>query len=414
MRLNPLLLGVALLATSRIASAQQTVALGDRDRFLEGAPQELFRVGENDAREEEQFARVAATAFDRDDNLFVLDAQNNRVVVFDKVGTFVRTFGRKGAGPGELSAPVSMVMTADGHLVVLDRGNRALVVYSRDGQHVRNVPIDQSLGLGGRFMVAHPTAGVVFALNPGLRIENGAPQFDTTGIKVYWQQSLAEGTTPILVHSVPEPKGPAPQVTQQGNARMMMRQAPPAFTPQVHFALLGDGSLAFNNTDSWRLDVIGGGGRVTRSLQRPFAARKVTQADKELEVKRRVENLRNGGARVVMSGGAATTSMSQMTEEQLRHAQQRMVENMQFAETVPVIQGLYTDPTGRIWVARSQEPGKPTIIDLVGADGRYIGSIRDEGLPSSVSPNGLAAYIGTSDLDVPIVMVRRLPHNRGS
>ena len=125
--------------------------------------------------------------------------------------------------------------------------------------------------------------------------------------------------------------------------------------------------------------------------------------------------MQNGGGRVVMSGGSgAATSLSQMTEAQLREAQQRMVETMQFAETVPLIRALYTDPVGRIWVARTREPGKPTIIDLVGGDGRYLGSIRDEDLPSSVSRNGLAAYMGTSELDVPIVMVRRLPHNRGS
>ena len=413
MHIRTVIFGVALAATAESAIAQQLVPLGDRDVPLEGRPQDVFRVGENEAREEEQFARISGTAFDDADNLYVLDSQNNRVTVFDASGKFVRLIGRKGEGPGELGFPLGLAVTHDRHVVVMDMGNRALVVYGPDGRHVRNIPIDRELGIGGRFLMPHPKGGVVFALNPGLSFRNGTPEIDTTGVRVYWLQSFAEGSKPTRVTSVPEPRVETRVEGTPASGRVMvMRQAPPAFTPQLNLALTADGSLAINNWPDYRLDVLGTNGQVTRRLQRPFAPRKVTEADKETERKRRAEMLANGGARVMVGGGGGSTRTEQLSREELRRTQEGL-RNLQFAETVPVVLSLYSDPAGRIWVLRSgAAPGKPSVIDIIGSNGRYLGTVEGEALPSAVSRSGLAAYIGTSELDVPMVTVRRLPQNR--
>ena len=414
MRITPIVLGVALAATAEAALAQQIVPLGDRDVPLEGRAQDVFRVGENEVREEEQFARIAATAFDDADNLYVLDSQNNRITVFDANGKFVRSIGRKGQGPGELGFPLGLAVTNDRHLVVMDLGNRAFVVYGPDGTYIRNIPLDRELGIGGRFMMPHPKGGVVFALNPGLSVRNGAPQMDTTGIKVYWLQSLAEGATPTLLTRVPEPKMETKVEGSPGSGRVMvMRQAPPAFTPQLNLALTADGSLVINNTADYHLDVLGANGQVARRMRRPYSPRKVTEADKDAERKRRAELLASGGGtRVMVGGGGGGVRTEQVTREALDRAREGL-RNLEFAETVPVVLSLYTDPAGRIWVLRSgAAPGRPPVIDIVGVGGRYLGTVQGEPLPSSVSRSGLAAYIGTSELDVPIVTVRRLPQNR--
>ena len=414
MRLSTVFLAVALAAIARPAHAQQVVGLGDRDVPLDGRAQDVFRVGENELREEEQFARITATAFDDADNLYVLDSQNNRVTVFDASGKFVRIIGRKGQGPGELGFPLGLAVTTDRHVVVMDLGNRAFVIYGPDGRHVRNIPLDRELGIGGRFLMPHPQGGVVFALNPGLSMRNGTPEMDTTGIKVYRLASLAEGATPTLLARVPEPKVETKvEGSPAGGTMLVMRQAPPAFTPQLSLALTADGSLVMSNTADYRLDVLAPNGQIARRLQRPLAPRKVTEADRDAERKRRAEMMANGGgARVMVGGGGGGVRTEQLTQEALRRAQEGL-RNLEFAETVPVIVGLYSDPAGRIWVLRSgAAPGKPPVIDVIGATGRYLGTVQGEALPSSVSRSGLAAYVGTSELDVPIVTVRRLPQNR--
>jgi hypothetical protein len=88
----------------------------------------------------------------------------------------------------------------------------------------------------------------------------------------------------------------------------------------------------------------------------------------------------------------------------------RALATLTFNELIPVLSGFYADPSGRMWVQRSpREVGGIGPIDLIGADGRYIGTITGERLPAAVSVSGRAAYIERDDMDVEKVVVKRLP-----
>ena len=70
-------------------------------------------------------------------DLFVTDShrngKNNRVVHFTKDGKFIKEWGRKGTGRGELSEPHTLAMDSRGRLFVGDRENNRIVVYNQDG-----------------------------------------------------------------------------------------------------------------------------------------------------------------------------------------------------------------------------------------------------------------------------------------
>lgn len=55
-------------------------------------------------------------------------------------------------------------------------------------------------------------------------------------------------------------------------------------------------------------------------------------------------------------------------------------------------------------VDRAQPP-----IDVVTVEGRYLGTISGQSLPSALGPERLAAYVETDELDVQRITVRRLP-----
>jgi hypothetical protein len=55
--------------------------------------------------------------------------------VFDAKGSFERTIGSGGQGPGELQDPQHMAVAGD-RLVVNDRRNARLSVWDLDGNHV--------------------------------------------------------------------------------------------------------------------------------------------------------------------------------------------------------------------------------------------------------------------------------------
>ena len=113
------------------------------------------------------FSRIEQVAFDRADNLYVLDGGGNRVVVFDRTGKYVRQFGKQGGGPGEFQAPFGMTVLSDGSVAVADLAARTYSLFGANGRYQRSVPflndyMPMALGSGG--LAPHPRGGVVTVL----------------------------------------------------------------------------------------------------------------------------------------------------------------------------------------------------------------------------------------------------------
>jgi len=71
-------------------------------------------------------------------DIFVADGHggntNARIVKFDKNGKFIKTWGKKGTGPGEFDTPHSLAMDSKGRLFVADRNNNRLQIFDQDGK----------------------------------------------------------------------------------------------------------------------------------------------------------------------------------------------------------------------------------------------------------------------------------------
>ncbi len=71
-------------------------------------------------------------------DLFITDShrngKNNRVMHFTEDGKFIKEWGRKGSGRGELNEPHTMAMDSRGRLLVGDRENNRIVIYDQKGQ----------------------------------------------------------------------------------------------------------------------------------------------------------------------------------------------------------------------------------------------------------------------------------------
>lgn len=70
---------------------------------------------------------------DRQGNIYVADNGASVVWVFDDHGTFLRSIGEPGRGPGELSSITAIDINDRDELVVLDRGNNRLSGFSGTG-----------------------------------------------------------------------------------------------------------------------------------------------------------------------------------------------------------------------------------------------------------------------------------------
>lgn len=82
-------------------------------------------------------------AVDDAGRIYVLDWKEIHVKTFDQNGTYIRTIGKKGQGPGEFILPLSVLITHRNELAVNDYRSR-LAIFSLDGEFKKNIQIAKS------------------------------------------------------------------------------------------------------------------------------------------------------------------------------------------------------------------------------------------------------------------------------
>ncbi len=98
------------------------------------AATEEYRIGRVDAQAPDLFSEVAAFSMGPDGDLYVIDTSTQEVRVFaGDSGTWLRSFGGRGEGPGELRDAAGMTWDAVGRLWVNDPGQSRFTGFAADG-----------------------------------------------------------------------------------------------------------------------------------------------------------------------------------------------------------------------------------------------------------------------------------------
>jgi DNA-binding beta-propeller fold protein YncE len=90
-------------------------------------------------REITDLAEPSSAAFDEGGALYVVEPLAARVSVFDAAGKQTRSFGERGAGPGELLDPEGIGIAPDGEVYVSDAENDRVQVFDRTGKPLRSI-----------------------------------------------------------------------------------------------------------------------------------------------------------------------------------------------------------------------------------------------------------------------------------
>jgi len=84
------------------------------------------------------FNQPSDIAISTNGDIFVADGHggetNARIVKFTKDGKFIKTWGKKGPGPGEFDTPHNLAFDSRGRLFVADRGNSRIQIFDQDGK----------------------------------------------------------------------------------------------------------------------------------------------------------------------------------------------------------------------------------------------------------------------------------------
>jgi DNA-binding beta-propeller fold protein YncE len=91
-----------------------------------------------------EFNAPSAVAVAPNGDVFVADGHgrdtNARIVKFDRTGRFIKTWGTKGSGPGEMDVPHTIAMDSRGRLFLGDRNNNRIQIFDQDGNFLDQWP----------------------------------------------------------------------------------------------------------------------------------------------------------------------------------------------------------------------------------------------------------------------------------
>jgi sugar lactone lactonase YvrE len=73
-------------------------------------------------------------------DIFVAEGHSNaetapaRIIKFDRTGKFIKEWGKRGTGPGEMMQPHSLAFDSQGRLFVADRSNNRIQIFDQEGK----------------------------------------------------------------------------------------------------------------------------------------------------------------------------------------------------------------------------------------------------------------------------------------
>jgi hypothetical protein len=334
---------------------EQTLDLGSIGSVGEPAPDE--------------FGRITSVVADADGNLYVGDSQAASIRVFSPDGKLLRSIGRSGSGPGEMSNVYPMAWIGD-TLAVMDPGNARIGRFTQQGAWAgswRWQPLSGSFGFlaGG--------AGEAYA--PGTRSVGDRREI----VYVRYTDSGPGDTlaAPVWPESTRSIVCPDP-----ADGSISFFSVP--FAPKLVSAITPGREWALASSSDYRIAIVNTAGDTTRIIEREHQPAPVT--DEEWD--RETEEFR--AFRRDVPGARCDGDME-------RPQFQSAIEHIMF------------DDAGRMWVEAVSASGRSW--DIFDADGRLFGTLpAPERTRERVQPyvRGNHLYlVRTDSLDVQHVGVYR-------
>lgn len=331
--------------------ASGRVVVLNPDRSLWGAGEEwvleeLFRLGTLAEEGPELFGQVSAVSLGREGDLYVLDGQASEVRVFGADGTYRRTLGRLGEGPGELNRPAGMAVDSEGRLWVMNWGNARYTAFEASTgelhRETRRLASFAAFPWPGRFDELDRLVDV------GLD-RNGNPAI------------LRTDTAFVPVDTLRLPQAAEEDRITFRRDGMMVMSAMEPFAPLPGWASRPKGGIVIGEGAEYRLHRLGFDGDTTMTVELLRDPVRVSEAERD-------------------SALSAWAEMAEATGGATPDRQPRV------RETKPAHGALFVDDRDRIWVRPNRAGGGPA-WDIIGEDGRFLGQVTVPVPPSYVTPS---------------------------
>jgi hypothetical protein len=119
-----------------------------------------------------------ATSFDVDQHGFIYFfhsfKEGDKIFKFGTDGKFLKSWGRRGQGPGEVMFISSAFLTPHGQMIISDHSSRKLIWYTNDGKFEKQVMYPA----GGQYFRLYPIADDRFVALARIVVDKNADSFD--------------------------------------------------------------------------------------------------------------------------------------------------------------------------------------------------------------------------------------------
>ncbi|MYI06778.1 MAG: 6-bladed beta-propeller [Gemmatimonadetes bacterium] len=297
------------------------------------------------------FGDIRGIQATRDGTIYVLDYQATEVRVFDSDGQYLRTIVRQGEGPGEITAANGIILSGDSLLWVHDHGKWRIVGVNLDGEQVRqfNKPV---LSYGAIW------DGVFDNLGRYWREESHSDEdwpypppegWSTSTWREYHKYyDLSDGAVDSVYLGEHVSRSYYHHY-RDSNGRLRFLEID--FLPYETAVVNPSGGFWHANTGAYRIVRTGEDGDTLVVIEAGLTAMPVTDEDREAYIEENVED--RPEARAAAEAVAAA-----------------------LPDVKPVLERMFVDDEGRLWVQRLTPPEVPAFFDMFSEDGDYLGSVR--------------------------------------
>lgn len=280
---------------------------------------------------------------DKNGYVYVCDYRANNIKIFDSDGTFIKTIGREGQGPGEFNRPYAIAVT-DERLIIWDMGNRRLDALTKDGEFIKSVPISMHDGWP-QMMRALPNGDIAIASE-----------------KLYFGQSDKPQDYSIDIYS-PELEKKKKIYTQKiwRNKYVIKDDGatniPMPFSPRVYWDVSPTGEIVIGYSKNYEIEIYGIDGEKISSFSHAYTPEKITNEDKKKFF-------------------ASITSFS--GGERKQGADDFIVKNTEFPKIKPEFQQINVDSEGNILVMgyRKNRDEEAHFFDAFDSQGNFLGNVQ--------------------------------------
>jgi len=350
-------------------------------------PDPLVEVGAIDGAEPYLFQRVGQVLGLGGGPFAVVDGGAAEIRIFDREGSWVRTVGRRGEGPGEFSSAPRIALASPDTIVALDPGGRRLSRFLLDGTLLSDERIVARGGVGGPVMGSGGMPWRVLPTGEALAVAGtwtsaGGAGEDDAIRNLQYSLSLLPGpdTGPVSLGSHPSSR----IVWVDGGS------ASDPFSPSTGMTLDGPPpTLSLVNSPRWELTEMSMAGATTRIVRIGLPRIAVTDDlvdGARLRIRERARD----------AGGDPDADL-------------RAFALFEAPDSAPAVDGLHSDGRGTRFLRHwsPDDHGAGVRLEVVDGEGRWLGSLRlppDAGRVVGVGHDRIFTE-WRSELDVPYVRV---------